>query len=316
MTLVTFLVSQFVPGDPITRLVSDKAPPSTIAAIRAKWGLDRPLHEQYVVFLQRLSQGDMGISIRTQRPVVQDLAQFFPATIELSLAAIIVALILGVPIGITGATHSNELRGYLVRIGSLVANSVPLFWLGLVLLMVFYSWLGLTPPGRITEGISPPRYITGTYVLDSILTGNWEALASSLQHLALPSLTLGLVVLPTITRMLRGNLLDALEQDYIVVARAKGLTERDVLYKHALKNAMIPTVTVIGILFGQLLAGAIVTETIFNWPGIGRYAVDAITSLDYPGILGVTLTVALVYTSVNFLVDMVYVLIDPRIRYD
>jgi peptide/nickel transport system permease protein len=286
-----------------------------IQAYRKELGLDRPPVVQYFSYVGRLLQGDLGKSIRTRRPVADDLRDFFPATIELSIAAMIVALILGIALGILAAIRRNSLVDLAARTFALVGGSLPIFFVGLLVLALFYSKLRWLPgPGRLDAVLTPPPRVTGMYTVDSLLAGNWALFKNSLSHLVLPAVTLGYFSTAVLLRMTRSSMLEVLGQDYVRTAQAKGLRDRVVIMRHALKNAMIPVLTTIGIVFGSLLSGAVLTETIFNWPGLGRYATTSAVSLDLPAVMGVTLIAAVVYPVVNMLVDIGYRLLDPRIR--
>jgi peptide/nickel transport system permease protein len=317
VSVLTFFIAHIVPGDPVLVALGEHAREEQIVAYRRAYGLDRPVPVQYAVYLARLTRGDLGISIRTRRPVADDLREFLPATIELGGAAWLVALLLGIPAGILSAVYKDRIFDHLARLGALVGASFPVFWLGLLLLGAFYYWLRWLPgPGRLDTVITPPPLRTGFLLVDSVLAGDSEALRNALGHLVLPALTLGLFSTAVIARMTRSAMLEVLYQDYIRTARAKGLPEARVVALHALKNAMIPTLTIIGISFGSLLSGAVLTETIFAWPGLGRYATASAISLDFPAVMGVTLVVAVVYTQVNLFVDLIYARLDPRVRYE
>ncbi|RME47141.1 MAG: ABC transporter permease [Chloroflexi bacterium] len=316
VSLLTFTLSHLVPADPVLAALGQNAREEQIEAFRREYGLDRPLPEQYVRYMWGLLHGDLGHSIRTRRPVLQDLIEFFPATIELSLAALLISLLIGIPAGIFSALHRNRLIDHAVRLFSLAGSSLPIFWLGLILIGLLYNRLQLFPsPGRIDPFVGPPRQITGLYLVDSLLTGNWPALRSALAHMILPAFTLGYYSTAVLARMTRSSMLEVLGQDYIRTAHAKGLRGRSVILRHALKNAMLPTLTVIGLVFGSLLSGAVLTETIFAWPGLGRYATASAINLDFPAVMGVTLLAATVYPLVNLIVDLGYHALDPRIRY-
>ncbi len=317
VSVLTFFIAHVVPGDPVLVALGEHAREEQIVAYRRAYGLDRPVPVQYAVYLGRLTRGDLGISIRTRRPVADDLQEFLPATIELSGAAWLVALLLGIPAGILSAVFKDRIFDHLSRLGALIGASFPVFWLGLLLLGAFYYRLRWLPgPGRLDVVISPPPLRTGLLLVDAVLAGDGEALRNALRHLVLPALTLGLFSTAVIARMTRSAMLEVLFQDYIRTARAKGLREGRVVALHALKNAMIPTLTIIGISFGSLLSGAVLTETIFAWPGLGRYATASAISLDFPAVMGVTLVVAVVYTQVNLVVDLIYARLDPRVRYE
>ena len=313
----TFLLAQAVPGDPITAIISDRQAdnPEVRAALEKRWGLDQPIHVQYVYYVRNLLRGDLGESISKRRPVADELRQRVPATIELTLYAMGFAILVGLPLGMVSAIRHDRWPDHLARFITLIGTSVPVFWLGLLLLYLFFYRLHWLPgPGRLDVGMKPPETITGLVSVDALLTGDWAVLRSALRHLVLPAIVLGAYAMGIIARMLRSSLLAAMGDDYVRTARAKGLVERRVVAGHALRNALIPTVTVFGLTFASLLAGAVLTETIFSWPGLGGFAVTAALKLDYPGLLGVTLIVAVVYVLVNLLIDIVYGILDPRIR--
>jgi peptide/nickel transport system permease protein len=315
--VATFALAQAVPGDPVETILGERAAgdPEIRAAAERRYGFDQPVHLQYVYYLRNLFQGDLGESISTRRPVMQDLQQFVPGTIELAIAAMGFAIIVGIPLGIIGAIKYDRWPDHIARFVALIGTSVPVFWLGLLALYVFFYKLQWLPgPGRLDTGMKIPDRITGMVTIDAALRGQWDVFRSSIAHLILPAVVLGSFALGIIARMLRSSLLAALGDDYVRTARAKGLSDNSVVIGHAIRNAMIPTVTVLGLTFAGLLAGAVLTETIFSWPGIGRYSVQAALKLDYPGLLGVTLFVASAYVLVNFLVDLIYGLLDPRIR--
>lgn len=317
ITLLTFTVSHLVPADPLAVIVSEKAldQPDIVQAAIQKWGLDKSLPEQYLYYLWNLARGDLGVSFKTKRPVAQDLAQYLPATVELGLASLFFALILGLPLGIMAAIKAGSWVDHLARFISLLGASMPPFWSGLMALFVFYFKAQILPgPGRVDARMIMPTPITGLCLVDTLLVGDMNAFADALHHLILPSVILGWFTLALICRITRSSLLEVLRMDYIRTARAKGLHERVVLLRHALRNAFIPTLTVLGLAFAGLMTGAIMTETIFAWPGIGRYAVESAANLDYPAVLGTTLLIAVIYIFINLLVDILYGVIDPRIR--
>ena len=315
VSLITFAISHVIPADPVAAALGDHATDSQIAAFRAEYGLDKPLVDQYVIYVSGLAHGDLGTSIRTRRPVIDDLRDFFPATFELSLAALLISILFGIPAGIISSLARNRLPDHIVRVFSLLGGSLPIFWLGLILIGIFYTQLGWLPVGgRIDDFIKPPQTITGLYVVDSLITGNIAALQSSIVHLILPALTLGYYSTAVIARITRSSMLEVLSQDYMRTARAKGLRERVVVVRHGLRNALIPTLTIIGVTFGSLLSGAVLTETIFTWPGLGRYATASAINLDFPAVMGVTLLAAIIYTLANLAVDLGYHVLDPRIQ--
>jgi peptide/nickel transport system permease protein len=317
VTLIAFVISHAVPADPVTANLGQKAmsDPAIVAAFRAEWGLDRPVYEQYLIYLRNLLRGDLGRSIKSRRPVMDDLRAYLPATIELATASILVGIVAGVAFGVVSAVYRNSLLDHLVRILSLFGVSVPVFWLALVVLFIFYSRLRWFPgPGRLDVGLSMPPQITGLLTIDALLARDWTVLRSALGHLLLPAFVLGSYTTGLITRVTRSAMLEVLGQDYIRTARAKGLHHRIVLLRHALRNALIPVITVIGFSYGNLLAGTVLTESIFAWPGIGQYAYRASTSLDFPAIMGVSLLIALIFIVTNLMVDLLYFVLDPRLR--
>ncbi|MBI4012765.1 MAG: ABC transporter permease [Candidatus Rokubacteria bacterium] len=317
VVLVAFLVAHMVPADPLAVVLSDQATkdPSIRAAYVKRWGLDRSLPEQFLAYLANVFRGDLGESFTTRRPVLRDLVQFVPATVELSLGALLVSLVFGIPLGVWAAVRHNRAPDHATRVVALVGAASPIFWTGLIALYVFYYRLEWAPgPGRLDTHLTYPPTLTGFLLVDSLLAGKPDVFASALGHVALPALVLGWFIMGIVSRTTRAALLEVLSADYVRTARAKGLGEGVVVGLHALRNAMIPMVTVIGLNFASLLSGAVLTETVFAWPGIGRYAVTASTRLDYPAILGVTMLTAVIYITVNFVVDILYGVLDPRIR--
>jgi len=318
VTLISFVISHAVPADPVVSNLGQQASqrPEIVAAFRAKWGLDRPLYEQYFRFLTSLVQGDLGTSINTRRSISTDVSQFLPATVELSTTAIVFALVIGLPLGVFSALYRDGPIDHLARLVSLIGVSIPIFWLATVSLVIFYATLQIAPgPGRLTPQMPPPASVTGAYLIDSLLAGDWVTFKSALDHLMLPGLVLGSSVMGLVTRVTRAAMLEVLDQDYVRTARSKGLKERAVITRHALRNALIPTITVLGLAYGSLLSGAVMTETIFAWPGLGRYAFQSAVQNDFPAIMGVTFVIALMYILVNLVVDLLYGVLDPRIRY-
>jgi peptide/nickel transport system permease protein len=317
VSICTFLIAQAIPGDPVNAMINERQAerPEVRAAIEERWGLNRPLPVQYAIYVKNLFNGDMGQSMSTRRPVVDDLKKFIPATIELSFYAMLFAITFGVPLGIIGALNRGRWPDNFARLIALFGTSIPVFWLGLVMLYLFHVRLGWLPgPGRLDVGMQQPETITGIVTFDAIAQGQWDVFWSAIRHLILPSIVLGAFAMGIVARMLRSSLIAAVGEDYIRTARSKGLAEQKVIVMHALRNALIPTVTVLGLTFASLLAGAVLTETIFSWPGIGQYAVKTAIKLDYPGLLGVTLVIAVSYVVFNLFVDVLYGFIDPRIR--
>ena len=317
VTLVSFVLSHAVPVDPVTAHLGEQAAanPEVVAAFRRQWGLDRPLPAQYGIYLWNLVHGDMGTSISTRQPVLLDLAQHVPATIELAVAAMAVSVGLGIPLGVLSAARRDRVSDQALRVASLVGVSMPVFWLGLVALSVFYARLGWAPaPGRLSPLLLPPPAVSGFLLVDALLAGRTDAALDTLRHLVLPALVLSTPTLGVVARLMRGSTLDVLGEDYVRTARAKGLAEGAVVLRHAARNALIPVVTVIGLAFGRLLSGAVIIETVFAWPGVGLYAFRSATALDFPAIMGAGIVVASVYLVTNLLVDIAYPLVDPRIR--
>jgi peptide/nickel transport system permease protein len=270
---------------------------------------------QYLTYVYFLFQGDMGTSISTHRPVIDDLRRFLPATVELATVAIILAVLVGVPFGVISAMRRNSLLDRTSRVISLVGVSAPVFWLALVGLFIFYGELGWLPgPGRLSIGTEPPPQVTGLYTVDSLLAGDLTLFWDALSHLILPAIVLAAFSMGLITRITRSSMLETVGQDYVRTARSKGLKESSIIYRHTFRNALIPTITVLGLSYGNLLTGAVLTEKIFAWPGIGQYAFQAAVSLDFPAIMGVTMLIAFVFIFVNLLVDVSYVFLDPRLR--
>jgi peptide/nickel transport system permease protein len=318
ITVVAFLIANAIPADPINANLPQSALNNErlVAAFREKWGLDQPLHVQYLTYLGNLLQGDMGVSIRTGKPVLDDIRQFLPATVELASMSIVVGLLLGVTFGVVSAVWRNRPVDYLVRVFALVGVSFPVFLLALIGLTVLHAQLGwVAGPGRLGFVVSRPPHVTGLFTVDSLLAGQWSTFRNAVSHLVLPSLVLGMYVSGIIARITRSSLLEVLNSDFVRTARAKGQREVFVVLRHGLSNALIPVVTLLGVLYGNLLAGAVLTEAIFAWPGIGRYAYRASTSQDFPAIMGVSMLIALIYVVANFVVDLLYFSIDPRIRY-
>ncbi|MCX6090245.1 MAG: ABC transporter permease [Candidatus Atribacteria bacterium] len=301
--------------DPARVLAGEHATKDFIQATREKWGLDQPMYIQYFIWFKSLVRGDLGRSIATHSPVLEEIFHRFPATLELSFFAMIFAIVVGTMAGIISAIRQYSFFDYTSMTVALFGISMPVFWLGLMLMFIFGLWLNILPiSGRIDVAI-PLKNLTGLYLLDSLLTMNWQALGNSLLHLILPGVALGTIPMAIIARITRSSMLEVIRQDFIRTERAKGLPEKKVIFRHALKNALIPIVTVIGMEFGLLLGGAILTETIFAWPGLGRYTVDAVNARDYPAIQGSVLFIASLFVVVNLITDVLYAFLNPRIRY-
>lgn len=314
VSIITFSISHLVPGDPARLVAGDRATPEIVAAVRADLGLDKPLPQQYFRYMGQLLHGDLGTSIRTRRPVMQDIAAFFPATLELALVALILATLAGIPLGVLSAVYRNRFVDHIARTIAVTGVSTPAFWLGLGLIVVFYGNLGWFPGGgRLDQGMTPPPHLTGLYLIDALVAGDWVVLRSALDHIFLPAITLGFVHLGIVARQIRSSMLEQLGEDYVRTARAYGLSAWAVILRHALPNALIPSVTMLGLALGDLLYGAVLTETVFGWPGMGAYVVDSIQALDFPAVMGFAVVVSFAYVILNLLVDLVYRFLDPRI---
>jgi len=341
ISVVTFSMLRLIPGDPATVMLGEHATIEQIEDFRERMGLNDPIYIQYLRYLQSVMRGDLGRSSLTQEWVIVELGQRLPATLELTLGAMFIACTVGILAGVIAAYYHNSFFDLATMVGALIGVSMPVFWLGLILMYIFGFKLKLLPPSaRMTVGVelqtlneayhldqilSGPwgtpviaftDFLSQFYLLASILTGDWKALLDVLKHLVLPSVALGSISVAIIARMTRSSLLEVLGEDYVRTARAKGLRERAVLTKHAMKNAFLPIITVIGLQFGGLLAGAILTETIFSWPGMGRLVVNRILARDYPSVQGSVLAIALVFVFVNLMVDISYAYLDPRIHYE
>ena len=313
ITIIIFMMLAITPGDPAELLLGERATEASLAAMREYLGLNKPLYVQYGLFLKRVAKFDLGETIWTRQKVYIDIMERFPATIELTLAAMIISSFLGALLGIVSATKQYSWFDYVSMLGSLFGVSMPVFWLGLMLMLIFSLTLGWFPmSGRLGVDIDLTS-ITNFYVLDAILTRNWAALKDALMHLALPAIALSTIPLAIVARMTRSSMLEVLRQDYIKTARAKGLSETKIVLKHALRNGLIPVVTVVGLQFGILLGGAILTETVFAWPGIGKWLFDGVVKRDYMVIQGGTLLVATIFVIINLIVDILYAVINPRI---
>jgi dipeptide transport system permease protein len=315
ITLLVFVLIRLIPGDPIETMAGERGLDAALhAKLRHEYGFDQPVQLQYWYYLLRLLQGDLGRSIVTHKPVIEEFISLFPATVELSLCAILFALCLGLPAGIIAAVRRNSIFDHGVMGVSLTGYSMPIFWWGLLLILLFSVQLGWTPvSGRISV-LYFVQPVTGFLLIDTLLSGESGAFSSALSHLVLPTIVLGTVPLAVIARMTRSAMLEVLGEDYIRTARAKGLSNFRVIAIHALRNALIPIVTVIGLQVGLLFTGAILTETIFSWPGVGKWLIEGINRRDYPILQGGTLMIGAIIMTVNLLVDVTYGMINPRIR--
>ena len=315
VSIIVFFMVRAIPGDPAQILLGQQATNEQVQQLRANMGLDKPVVVQYVVFLRDAVTGDLGNSIVTGRPVTTELLVRFPATLELTAFAMFIAIAVGVPVGVISAVRQYSLLDKLTSVLALTGISIPIFWLAMVLILIFGVRLELLPfPGRLSSGVSIQAY-TGLVLVDSLLTGNFGAFWDGFKHLIMPALALGTIPMAVITRMTRSSMLEVMGEDYVRTARAKGVVPRRVVFKHALRNAMLPTITVIGLQVGLLMGGAVVTETIFSWPGVGQIAYESIYRRDYAMIQGVVLYAALLFVLVNLVVDVLYAVLDPRVRY-
>jgi peptide/nickel transport system permease protein len=317
VTLVTFILTNLVPGDPALANLGEQAGsnPEIVAAYRAKYGLDKPLPQQYLIYLSNLLHGDLGESQLTHQAVLTDLKTAVPATMEIALGAIVLSVLIGVSFGVIGAVRRGRVVDQLLRVISLVGISVPTFWLALVSFYVFAFKLDIAPgSGRLSPALDPPPTVTGLYTVDSLLAGQWGTFVDASAHLMLPTLVLTAYTVGLLTRFSRTAVLEVLDQDFVRAARAKGLPGRTVLVRYVLRAALVPILTVVGLAFGSLLSGTVLVEAVFSWPGLGAYAYQAASHLDLPGVMGVGLVVGVTYLVINFIVDLLYGVIDPRVR--
>ena len=317
ITLVAFVVTHLVPGDPVAANLGQGAlsDPAAIAAFRHQYGLDQPLPVQYIRYLGDLLQGNLGLSEQSHRPVVSDLNDYIPATVELALFAIVTSLVIGVGLGIVAAASCDRWPDQVIRVISLGGVSMPVFWIALVAFYLLFYRLGWLPGGgRLDPAETPPTHTTGLFTLDALIHGQWPLLWSALRHLILPGLVLAVYTVGMLTRFTRASMLEIMGNDYVRAARLKGLPERTVILRHVLRPALISVITVAGLAFANLLSGTVLVENIFAWPGVGQYAYHSAVNLDLPAIMGVSLFIAIVYIAVNLVVDLLYGVIDPRIR--
>ncbi len=316
--VIIFLLTRVMPGDPVRSYLGEMATEQQIAQLTEEWGMNDPLYVQFFRYCRNLLRGDLGYSNHTHRTVLEDFQKRFPASLELAIWAIFFAVIIGIPMGIVSATHKNSLIDHGARVVSMLGATMPSFWIGLMLILVFYARLKISPApiGRVSTSINPPTTVTGLYVLDSILTGDIIALKDSVSHLILPAVTLSLSSMAVLARMTRSSMLEILGQDYVRTARAKGMRERIVIYRHALRNALIPILTVLGGQFGLMLGYTTVVESIFSWPGIGYYVTDSILNTDYNPVQAFALLSAILYVIINLILDILYAVVDHRISYE
>ena len=314
--IVTFLLTRVLPGDPAIYFAGPAATPDSIAEIRKSLGFDRPLPEQFLHYVGDLAQGNFGNSLSTGQPVITEIVNRLPASAELTLFGLILSMVIAIPLGILAAVRQGSWIDHTCRIVATAGVSLPVFFTGLLLVYVFYFKLGLSPPpiGRLDAFATPPPQITGFYLIDSLVTGNFETFRAALSQLILPALTLGIFSLAPIARMTRASMLAVLASDFVRTARASGLDDRTVIITYAFRNAMLPVVTTLGMVFSFLLGANVLVEKVFAWPGIGSYAVEALISSDFAPVQGFVLTMAVLYVTLNLLIDMLYGVIDPRVR--
>jgi peptide/nickel transport system permease protein len=316
LTIVTFCIGRVIPIDPVIAVVGDRASPEVYERVRMELGLDLPLYQQYWNYLVKLLHGDLGTAVLTARPVLEDLMRVFPATLELATVAIVLGVCLGVPMGVMAATNQGRWPDHLIRLVGLIGYSMPVFWLGLVGLLVFYNTLDwVSGPGRVDvyyEDVVEP--VTGMLLIDSLLAGDTGVFWNAVSHIVLPATILGYLSLAYIARMTRSFMLGQLHQEYILTAQVKGLSRSRVIWRHALPNILVPLITVVALSYGYLLEGAVLTETVFAWPGLGRYITAALFNADMNAVLGGTLVVGTVFIGLNLLSDLAYYIVDPRAR--
>jgi peptide/nickel transport system permease protein len=316
LLLVTFFIGRVVPIDPVLAVVGDRAPRDVYEKARLELGLDQPLWTQFGRYVGDVLSGDLGTSVLTSRPVLEDIERVFPATLELATLGVLIGILAGVPAGVMAAVHRDRWPDHLVRVVGLIGYSVPIFWLGLVGLLLFYAKLSwVAGPGRLDvfyDGLVDP--VTGVITIDAILAGEWEVFWNALDHLILPAALLGYYSLAYISRMTRSFMLDQLRQEYVVTARVKGVSERAVIWRHAFRNIQVPLLTVIALSYAGLLEGAVLTETVFAWPGLGQYITNSLLNADMNAVLGGTIVVGVVYIGLNMLSDLMYRVLDPRAR--
>jgi peptide/nickel transport system permease protein len=316
LLVITFVIGRLMPIDPVLAAVGDRASQATYNQVKAAMGLDLPIWHQFLIYAWNVLHGDFGMSTLTARPVVEDLIRVFPATAELATLGIIIGTVFGIPLGVWSAVYRNSFLDHIMRVLGLIGYSVPIFWLGIMGLLVFYlqlQWVG--GPGRLDvylDGEVPT--VTGMILVDSLLAGDWEVFDNAFSHIILPATLLGYYSLAYICRMTRSLMLEQLNQEYLITARVKGLSERRVIWRHAFGNIMVPLITVVALAFANILEGSVLTETVFAWPGIGRYITTALLSADMNAVLGGTIVVGMIYIGMNLLSDILYRIVDPRAR--
>jgi peptide/nickel transport system permease protein len=317
VSVVTFFVARVVPSDPAALYVGPRPRKEQVERVREKLALDRPLPQQYVTYVGDLLTGDLGVSLRSKRAIVTDLRAFLPATLELVVIATLLSLLIGIPLGVYSGARPNSAVDHLTRVVSIAGVSLPTFWLALILQLVFFRWLGLLPlGGRLSNEVAlqnPVQVATGFYLIDTVISGNWVAFRDALAHTILPAVTLATYPIGLVTRMTRSAMVEVLSERYVTAARAQGIKERTIRFRLALKNAILPTLTVLGLTFAYSITGAFLVEIVFGWPGVGTYVTQAVLSVDFPVIIGVTLVVTAIYLAVNLIVDVLHALLDPRV---
>jgi peptide/nickel transport system permease protein len=316
LTAITFVIGRVMPADPVLAVVGDRASQAVYEQVYQEMGLDRPLYVQYWRYLSKLVQGDLGTSIMTARPVMDDILRFFPATLELATIATLLGIFFGIPMGVLAAVNKGRWPDHAVRVFGLLGYSVPVFWLGMVGLLIFYAKLGwVAGPGRLDvfyDDIVTP--VTGVILVDAALQGEWEIFRNAISHLILPAAILGTFALAYISRMTRSFMLDQLNQEYVLTARVKGMSESRVIWRHAFRNVQVQLITIIGLTYASLLEGSVLTETVFSWPGIGQYITRSLFNADMNAVLGGTIVVGVCFVGINMLSDLLYKLVDPRAR--
>jgi ABC-type dipeptide/oligopeptide/nickel transport system permease component len=315
ITLLVYGLLHLAPGDPASLLLPEDATDADVAEAKARWGLDKPFLVQYVYFIANAAQGNLGRSFRFAQPVTDLIASRLPATLELATFAIIIAVLIALPLGVFAGARPDSATDNVGTMFGLFGISMPNFWFGIMLILIFAGSLHLFPSaGRSEYGVAG-QIITGFYFIDSIITGNWSAVADAFKHVMLPAITLGTALAGILMRITRSAVLEIMREDYVLVARAKGLMNRAVLWRHVLRNALIPIVTVVGLELGTLLSGSIIVETVFAWPGVGNLLITGVTSRDYPLVTGIVLMYSVAFVMINLAIDAIYALVDPRIRF-
>lgn len=316
LTAITFTIGRVMPTDPVLAIIGDRAPQDAYDRVYKEMGLDRPIYEQYGRYLNELAHGDLGTSIMTSQPVLEDIKRFFPATLELATIATLMGVLIGVPMGVWAAVNHGRFIDHAVRVLGLIGYSVPVFWLGMVALLIFYGNLGwVAGPGRLDvylDGIVETQ--TGFILIDAALAGEWDIFWNAVSHLILPASILGAFALAYIARMTRSFMLDQLNQEYILTARVKGVSEGAVIWHHAFRNVLVQLITIIGLTYASLLEGSVLTETVFSWPGIGQYITTSLFNADMNAVLGGTVVVGTCFVGINMLSDLLYKFVDPRAR--